>query len=492
MHIEDMISQKERLNYGIFFTKPEIVNEINSFFNFSNVENVIDTAAGSCNFLIPLAKKYPHINFYGIEKNKRIYQEVKKDISNKKNLHYFHGDMILDEFPIPKCDIYLGNPPFINFSDLNNKYRDEIKPSWLNHFPNAKGFKMLLGDSRGDIAQLIFYETITKYLKPHGKFGVVLPNSLIKGNSASAGFREFNNIAIEKIVDIGDRNPFDNTKRNCFYILGYKDSATNYPIPYHTKGGIKELVKSGSDLIIKGKSILKTSPYIARQGVNTLGANGVFFFKKELPFESELFKPLLKSSDINSFNCTPSYKILLPYKDGKLINEDELRDSHKNAYEYLLKNRSRLEARKSRFAKQCWYTLFGIGDYTFSKYKVIWRGLGARELMASVSEDVIPNQAMNCYISLENKDEAHYVCGVMNSSLYKSQLSLLNESGAKSFAQPSTINRLFIPKFNKKNNLHVEISSISEKMHKNKNCDLLDKLNCLVEDLYILHGFLNA
>lgn len=491
MHIEDMILQKERLKYGIFFTKPQIVEEINNHFDFTNVKNVIDSAAGSCNFLIPLAKKYPHINFYGIEKNKTIYDQVSRDIKGIKNLHYFLGDMILDDLPIPKCDIYLGNPPFINFSDLDISYREKIKSYWLEHFPNAKGFKMLLGDSRGDIAQLIFYETLIKYIKKDGQFGVVLPNSLIKGNSASAGFREFKNIEVEKIVDIGDKDPFDNTKRNCFYILGKRDSITTFPIEYHTNGEIQKLIKSGDDLVTEGKSILKKSPYVARQGVNTLGANGVFFFKKELPFESELFKPLLKSSDIHPFKCQPSYKILLPYKNGKLINEDELKTKHYNAYKYLLNNRDKLEKRKSRFAKQSWYTLFGIGDYTFSKYKVIWRGLGAKELVASVCKDVIPNQAMNCYISLENKNEANFICGVMNSSLYKNQLSLLNESGAKSFAQPSTINRLFIPQFSTKNSLHLEISEISNRLHKESDDSNFDILNHLVEDLYKQEGLWN-
>ena len=59
---------------------------------------------------------------------------------------------------------------------------------------------MLLGDSRGDISQLIFYITVDRYLKDSGQIGVVLPNSLIKGNSASAGFRDFKNIKVKKFL----------------------------------------------------------------------------------------------------------------------------------------------------------------------------------------------------------------------------------------------------------------------------------------------------
>lgn len=488
MLIEDLIDHKFRLKEGIFFTKPVVVEEIIKNFNYKNIDSVLDSAAGSCNFLIPLAKKFPHINFYGIEKNEVIYNEVCKRISSIKNLHYFHGDMLLDKFPIPKCDLYLGNPPFINYSDLDKVYREKIRPLWLKHFPEAKGFKMLLGDSRGDISQLIFYETLEKYLKPTGKFGVILPNSLIKGNSASAGFREFCNIEVKKIVDIGDKNPFDNTKRNCFYILGNKGSSTQYPIQYYSKNNVYNLIKSGGDLINEGKSIIKTSPYTARQGVNTLGANSVFFFKKELPFKSQLFKPLLKSSDIHPFKCTPSYYILFPYINGDLIDEGTLKNDYAEAYNYLLKHKNKLESRKSRFAKKSWYTLFGVGNYTFEKYKVIWRGLGAKELMASVTSDVIPNQSMNCYISVSDKNEAYYICGIMNSKLYKDQLSLLNESGVKSFAQPNTINRLYIPLFNQNNSIHNQICSISKTLHSSVGTSSIDILNNLIESLYNNEG----
>lgn len=489
MEIEDLIDQESRLKQGIFFTKHHIVDQIIDNFDFTGISSVIDSAAGSCNFLIPLAKKFPHISFYGIEKNITIYKEIQKEIKGIKNLKLFYGDALLDNFPIPKCDLYIGNPPFINFSDLDEEYREKIKPIWLSYFPDSKGFKMLLGDSRGDIAQLMFSYTVDRYLKDRGEIGVILPDSLIKGNSASKGFREFNNINVDKLVDLSYKEAFDNTSRNCFYILGKSGEKTTYPIKYITNKGSVNLIKAGDDLIEEGFSILKPSPYVARQGINTLGANSIFFFKNEPPFTSKLIKPLLKSSDIDSFSYKKSYKVLYPYKNGKLIDEAILKDNYPAEYNYLLEHKEKLENRKSRFAKKSWYTLFGIGEYTEYKYKVVWRGLGAKTLMASVTEDIIPNQAMNCYISTEEEDEANYICGVMNSKLYKNQLSRLNEEGAKSFAQPNTINKIYIEKFSSKNSLHIKISSLSKDLHKKYCENKFLELNTVTEDLYRKAGF---
>lgn len=485
MEIEDLIDKKSRIKQGIFFTKHHVVNDIISHMDFNKVQTVIDSAAGSCNFLISLAKKHPHIQFYGVEKNQIIFETVSNEIKDLENLHYFHGDILLDKFPIPKCDLYLGNPPFINFSDLDESYRDQIKPIWLNYFPKSTGFKMLLGDSRGDIAQLIFSYTIDKYLQSGARIGVILPNSLIKGNSASAGFREFKNITAEKLIDISGDDAFDNTARNCFYILGRAGGTTLFPIKYLTEGRIIQLIKSGDDLIEDGKSILRTSYYKARQGINTLGANSVFFFKKEVPFKSPLIKPLLKSSDITPFSYSPSYKVLFPYEAGKPIPEEKLEIEHPEVYQYLQSQKELLINRKSRFAQRCWYALFGIGPYTSMEYKVVWRGLGAKKLMAAVTKNVIPNQSMNCYIASQNSDEAHFICAIMNSELYREQLKQLNEEGAKSFAQPNTINKIYIPKFENTNPLHTSISGYSERLHNSINPKILVTLEQLIKDLYI-------
>ncbi|MGL1892848.1 MAG: SAM-dependent methyltransferase [Spirochaetaceae bacterium] len=490
MDIENQIDSKTRLKQGIFFTKLHVVNKITSHFKLNNVKHVIDSAAGSCNFLIDLAKKNQEIEFYGIEKNETIYNNVLEDIKGIKNLHYFKGDILLDKFPIPKCDLYIGNPPFINFSDLDEDYREKIKPIWLSYFPESKGFKMLLGDSRGDISQLIFAFTVKQYLKNSGRIGVILPNSLIKGNSASAGFRKFQNIVVESIVDISDDNPFNNTTRNCFYILAKNGGKTKFPIKYIVNNRIIKLVKAGDDLVEQGQTILQTSEYKARQGVNTLGANSVFFFKEKPAFESKLLKPLLKSSDINPFNYEPSYQILYPYKNGKLIPEETLMANYPIAYNYLSGFREKLEHRKSRFAQKCWYSLFGVGPYTCAKYKVVWRGLGAKELVAALTTDTIPNQSMNCYIPTETELEGHFLCGIMNSKIFKSQLNLLNEEGAKSFAQPNTINKIYIPLFNQNEDLHSLISDIANQLTRGFNTDLYKELNNRVLELYQSLGFL--
>ena len=200
-----------------------------------------------------------------------------------------------------------------------------------------------------------------------------------------------------------------------------------------------------------------------------MGANKVFFFKDKPSFNSPLLYRLLKSSDVEPYSHSASYWALLPYsKKGVLLKEDILKEKYPVAYQYLLSHKDVLINRRSRFAQKHWYTLFGIGDYTFAPYKVVWRGLGASQLQACLVEKGIPNQAMHCYFSTQDLDEGHYLCAVLNQPEYNQQLLALNEAGAKSFGQPSSIHQLKIAKYDNGNPAHQELVAFSKEEHRQR------------------------
>lgn len=491
LEIENSLSSEIKLKQGIFFTKINGVKLMSDGIDFNNVKSVIDTAAGSCNFLLYLADLYPNITFYGIEKNIQVYNQTKIIVDKYKNIKYFLGDAIYDFFDIPKCDLYIGNPPWVNFIDLDKEYRDKIKETWTQYFSVKKDFRMLLGDSRGDLCQLFMYMSIKKYLKDGGRFSVLMPIMSIRSkNSSSHDFREFKNINVTKITEITSISPFENTERSSCFIDGFNEGDTKFPIEYVVFGKdtlTKKLTKKGNNLVFEGdRDILGKSEYVARQGINTLGANDIFIFKSEPKLKSPLIKRLLKSSDIKKWYYKPSYWILLPYEDKKVIDEQMMENNFPQIYEYLNSHRDKLSRRKSKLVKKNFYQLFGVGDYTFKKYKVIWKGLGSKKLeCVVVDEETLPNQSMNCYISTDNFDEANYICAVLNSNFFENELLKVCESGSKSFAQPNIMNNFRIKKYDHSNPIQIELSDLSKKFHlsDNKEGDSM-KLENLVMQLF--------
>lgn len=492
LKIEDSIDKSVRLEDGIFFTNQESVHLITSNYDFKQIKTIIDTAAGACNLLLSLAAKYPHIQFYGIEKNVDVFTKTLELIRPFDNITYLNGDMLFDDFDIPPCDLYLGNPPWINYVDIAPEYQNKVRSLWKEYFTIETGFNMLLGDSRGDISQLCMYHSIAKFLKEDGRFSVIMPLSAIRSqNKSSADFREFKHLTIGNIKDISKLDSFANTERSACVLEGRKGGVTSFPIRYDlyqnkTQYETTELHKKDSCLVFsEGIDILGKSPYKARQGVNTLGANGVFFFKKQPCFSSELIKRLLKSSDIRKWTYSPSYWILMPYLQKKILTETEL-SQYPDEYDYLVSHKETLQNRKTKLIKGNFYQLFGIGDYTFKLYKVVWRGLGAKTLeCVVVGPETVPNQSMNCYISTDDKSEAYYICGIMNSQLYEKQVMNMCESGSKSFGQPNIINNIFIPLYEDTNQLHKNISHISEAFHdKQPDEHSLRQLEAFVSSLY--------
>ncbi len=448
LEIESRIDRETRKREGIFFTSPHVVGEITARFDYSRVRSVVDTAAGSGNFLIPLARKYREIQFYGVERNRTIYDAVMPLADELPNLSYYRGDILLDSFPIPPCDLYLGNPPFVNYTDLPEEYRKIIRPLWTEYMPVRKGFSLLLGESRGDLAALVFYHSVNRYLKEGGRFAVVLPDSLLKGNKATESFRRFPGIRAERAVDIAHREAFAHTSRSCFYLVGTKGGRTEYPLAYEKEEGLVFLENREGLLIEEEIGSTAGSDYPVRQGINTLGANGVFFFDDKPRLEEELLFPLLRSGDVGENRADPSRWVLLPYTgEGRLLSEVELERGYPRAWAYLGKNKKVLLARKSRFARKCWYALFGIGPYTFAPYKVVWRAMGAKRLEAAVITDAIPNQAMHGYIACETREEADYLCALLNSDEIRRLTALFSQARSRSFAQPGTMKMLPLRKY---------------------------------------------
>jgi len=86
-----------------------------------------------------------------------------------------------------KFDFVVGNPPWINWENLPETYRESSKPLWLKYgllkTISTGGFKK-------DLAMLFLVRSFDLYLKEGGKLGFLMPFTVFK-TQAGAGFREF-------------------------------------------------------------------------------------------------------------------------------------------------------------------------------------------------------------------------------------------------------------------------------------------------------------
>ncbi|MEL9941011.1 MAG: N-6 DNA methylase [Ignisphaera sp.] len=109
-----------------------------------------------------------------------------------------------------KFDYVVGNPPWVNWENLPENYREISKDLWVRYgLAEIKG-KTGLGKVKRDLAMLFLARCFDLYLKEGGKLGFLMPFTVFK-TQAGAGFRDFlvRKTRIHVIHDLVTLYPFE-------------------------------------------------------------------------------------------------------------------------------------------------------------------------------------------------------------------------------------------------------------------------------------------
>ncbi len=374
-----------------------------------------------------------------------------------------------------KYDILIGNPPWVNFSDLPTAYKTELKPYFIQEGLVQDTQKLLLGSSRTDIAALVIKVVLGKLLREKGQGYFYLPTSLFFGDGAHSGFRNYNAnnrpFSIDTVYEFTNTNVFEDVKNS--YCCGkiQIDSQQTFPIPYfqemsekwdeHIASPLKypndpwRIVKNTEELNSSDMFDIHLSPdQKPRQGVNTCGANKVFIFDdKPSHLPDEYLYPLTTKEMWRRLTGTPHKWVLLPYhrETGKPLDWNSI-SKHDTLMNYIQDHKDVLQTRKGTLLKASmnrigWWVLLGVGPYAFAPYKVIWEAYGRKHFNPIVVSDIDgqvwqANQAMHAYIPCWDENEAHQVKTALEHPEISKLLRQLNGSGKCNWAQPGKIKKI--------------------------------------------------
>lgn len=191
--------------------------------------------------------------------------------------------------------------------------------------------------------------------------------------------------------------------------------------------------------------------------------------------EPGLIYPVLKPRHVKRWHVKGYYYMIVPHWKHGQCNEIELRTSFPKTYEYLISFKYDLLGRSSRWFKgknMPFYSLFGIGEYTFKPYKVVWSSIGALHSFAVAgpvtdayfgTKVTIPDNTIG-YCSFDLEAEAHYVCAILNASAVGHTLSA-RSTGSKWGTSIAMINEIPIPRYDPSNPIHANLCSLSIDAH---------------------------
>jgi len=463
-----------------------------------------------------------------------------------------------------KFDFVVGNPPWILWEILSNDYRNATSKLWQDYklFPLKKTY----GFSRPDFSMLFVYASSDYYLKDGEKLGFLITQEVFKSKGAGEGFRRFQigdgkYLKVLKAHDLFSIQPFEGATNKTAAIILKKGEKTEYPVPYIVWSKKKGVGKIATDKLLdevlpllqkkkliaqpigsfvdpwqtqlpESKELIKIQGknyYKAQYGVETK-PYGVFWVKilqvlsdktiivsnftekgkvqiqkVEERIENDLVYPALRGADIKRWGIKIEIFIFLTHnKDGKPIDEIELKTNFPRTYNYLTKFKSDLLSINAKSTKRIreqkvFYAMFGVDKGTFSNFKVIWKRMSNDIFAAVVSEiktpygykKIIPLDTTS-FFATDNESEAHYLCAIINSKPVRDFIKSFSSAG-RGFGTPSVMEHVGIPKFDPKNPLHQKLAEISKKCHqlkaegKEKEIEKLGKENDrLVEQLFNL------
>jgi len=222
---------------------------------------------------------------------------------------------------VGEFDYVVGNPPWVNWESLPEEYRRSTKTLWEAYglFPHG-GMDTILGKGKKDISMLMTYVAMDKYLKPRGKLGFVITQSVFKTSGAGQGFRRFllsgnASIRVVHVDDMVELQPFEGASNRTSVVVLQKGRPMSYPMPSYlywrktvkgksipVDGTLEDVLGmtkrmqfaaapvseddptspwiTGRPRALKAvKKVLGKSDYVAHAGCYTGGANAVYWIE---------------------------------------------------------------------------------------------------------------------------------------------------------------------------------------------------------------------
>ncbi len=140
---------------------------------------------------------------------------------------------------VGRFDYVVGNPPWVNWESLSAEYREATKRLWTDYgLFSLKGHAARLGGGKKDLAMLFAYAAIDHYLKPKGKLGFVITQTVFKTKGAGDGFRRFrlgekgDPLRVLYVDDLSRLQPFEGASNRTSVMVCQRRQATRYPVPY--------------------------------------------------------------------------------------------------------------------------------------------------------------------------------------------------------------------------------------------------------------------
>ena len=369
-----------------------------------NGATVLDPTCGRGDLLLGLmaaaigrglaVRELPVRRLFGVEREPALLQESIRNCRREFGVEFPRENLHATDFllnpPLLRANVILGNPPWANFADLPPAEKAALKPLFVRYGLVPDRRRLLLGGSRVDMAALVVVKAIVDNLRPGGMAAFFLPQSLLTGDGAHAGFRgncaACVPFAVTAVFDFSGIPVFSGVATRYGAVLFRRDTQPQWPIPWRQMAGRRlrwaaPVDRPDGPLAVADTPAalerLRNRPRIpvsqgtrARQGVNPCGASRVLFLRDVAAIDDDraeaesavagpvvlprrFLYPLLTADQFRDPMASPRRWALLPHDPttGQPLTPEQVAGCAELA-SYLERCRPLLENRRGQWLRQ--------------------------------------------------------------------------------------------------------------------------------------------
>lgn len=397
---------------------------------------IIEPTCGIGNFLKTSSKFFPNCKLYGIDIDKNKLKKVDSSILNLSLINEDIFKFKFDDIDKTNSFLILGNPPWITNTELS-KINSNNLPQKSN-YKKELAINAMTGDSNFDISESIILKMIEEF-KDTNSTVAFLCKTIVSRNIFREMIRRKIAYSFIKQLNFDSAKIFKIDADACLFIIQFGGKAVK-----NHKCEVSDISNPSKTLYefgyIKDKfySNLSDIPDIDgecefewRQGVKhdcadimeLICKNGQLFNKngEMVDIEDSLIYPLLKSSNLKTAIVSESSKCLLVTQKKIKQNTYYIKNEAPNTWKYLNDHKEFFDKRKSSIYKKAPdFSIFGIGDYSFRKYKVAVSGFYKNPTFTLTYSKKPVMLDDTCYfLSFDDYDAAYISMLILNSEIVK-------------------------------------------------------------------------
>ncbi len=439
------MNSNARIEFGDFQTPPLLASQVCALLARRGIipEVVIEPTCGLGAFLVAAAESFPNAQLLGWDINVEYVETARAALramgadgrSTIARQDFFSHDWEEELADFPSNLLILGNLPWVTNATVSSLNGANL-PSKTN-FQGFRGIEARTGKSNFDISEWMLIQLINS-LRGRPATVAMLCKTAVARKLLRFAWRNDGRVASASLHRIDAKQHFGAAVDACLLLVhtgsgGASEAPVFDDIADQTPS--KVLGLAGQDLVSnlplyqKLKHLEGLCPYQWRSGVKhdcssvmELRRDGENALRNKLgesvELEPEFLFPFLKCSDLANGRTESDRFVLVTQRR---VGEDTSGIATKApiTWSYLDSHRKLFEARKSSiYASRMPFALFGIGDYSFSPWKVAISGLHKTPRFVRVGpaqeKPVFFDDA--CYfLPFQNEEEARLVAEILNS-----------------------------------------------------------------------------